>query len=475
MALNRRRFIARTAAALAAPSLLSRANAQSTPPLDDTALRRLASRFSGTLITAASPEYDSSRHVFNRAFDKRPALIARCTSASDVAHALAFSREQRLPLAVRGGGHNRAGLSICDDGVVIDLASLSRVDVDANKRLARAGAGALTVHVDVATQRFGLATPLAGCPTVGIAGLTLGGGEGFLMSKFGASCDNLVSARLITADGRELEVSESAHADLFWAIRGGGGNFGIATALEYRLHPLTEVLAGTLAYAPGRIKALLEEFAQFIAHAPDDLGLVGQVLPTDAGARFQMLVCHAGDTAAGNELLRPWRALGPAEEKIRTAPYLEINSTMNPAAPVAHFQTNVFLRELDATIIGIIANATTEAPPNTRVFMVPFYGAITRVRPTNTAFALRSAGCELDIMGRWDETGKDKGRVVAWVTALRDALRPHATGAYVNQLGETSDELVRTAYGPNYARLVTLKKKYDPDNVLRSNQNIRVD
>jgi hypothetical protein len=218
---------------------------------------------------------------------------------------------------------------------------------------------------------------------------------------------------------------------------------------------------------------LLEEFAQFIAHAPDDLGLVGQVLPTDAGARFQMLVCHAGDVAAGNELLRPWRALGPAEEKIRTASYLEINSTMNPAVPVAHFQTNVFVRELDATTIGIIANAATEAPPNTRVFMVPFYGAITRVRPTDTAFALRSVGCELDIMGRWDETGKDKARAIAWAAALRDALRPYATGSYVNQLGETSDDLVRLAYGPNYRRLVTLKKKYDPDNVLRSNQNIR--
>jgi FAD/FMN-containing dehydrogenase len=472
MALNRRRFVTRAAAALATHSLLSRADAPGTPRLDDAALRRFASRFSGTLITPDSPDYESSRHAFNRAFDKHPALIARCAGAPDVARALVFAREQRLVVAVRGGGHNRAGLSVCDGGVVIDLASLSKVTVDADKRLARAGGGALTVHVDVATQKFGLATTLAGCPTVGVAGLTLGGGEGFLMTKFGAACDNLVSARLITADGREVEASESSHPDLFWAIRGGGGNFGIATALEYRLHPLTDVLAGTLAYAPGRIAAMLEEFARFIAHAPDDLGLVGQVLPTDAGTRFQMLVCHAGDPARGNELLRSWRALGPAEDKIRTASYLEINSTMNPATATAHFQTNVFVRELDEKIIGIIVNAAAEAPPNTRVFMVPFYGAITRVRPTATAFALRSVGCELDIMGRWDETGKDKARVIAWVTALRDALRPHATGAYVNQLGETGAELVRTAYGPNYARLASLKKKYDPDNVFRSNQNI---
>jgi FAD/FMN-containing dehydrogenase len=473
MALNRRRFISQAAAALAAHSLLSRAAEASAPPLDETAFHRLASTFSGTLITPASPDYATSRQMFNRAFDKHPALIARCANAADVARALVFAREQRLPLSVRGGGHNRAGLSVCDDGVVVDLAALGGVTVDADRKMARAGAGALTVNVDVATQKSGLATTLAGCPTVGIAGLTLGGGEGFLMTKFGAACDNLVSARLVTADGQEIEASESSHPDLFWAIRGGGGNFGIATALEYRLHPLTDVLAGTLAYAPGRIDMLMHEFAKLAAHAPDDLGLVGQVLPAPGGARFQLLVCHAGDAAHGNELLRPWRALGPTDDKIRTASYLEVNSTMNPAAPAAHFQTNVFVRELDAKVISIIVNAAAEAPPGTRVFMVPFYGAITRVRPTATAFALRSVGVELDIMGRWDDTGKDKASVTAWVTALRDALRPQRVGAYVNQLGETSDDLVRAAYGPNYARLASLKKKYDPDNVFRSNQNIR--
>jgi FAD/FMN-containing dehydrogenase len=419
-------------------------------------------------------DYDSARHIFNRAFDKHPALIARCANASDVARALTFAREQHLPLAVRGGGHNRAGLSVCDDGVVIDLSNLNQVEVEPHNRIARAGAGALTVHVDAATQRFGLATTLAGCPTVGVAGLTLGGGEGYLMTKFGAACDNLISARLITADGREVKASETSHADLFWAIRGGGGNFGIATALEYRLHALDKVLAGTLAYAPGRIETLLEQFSKLAVHAPDELGLAGQVLPTDAGARFQMLVCYAGDAARGNELLAPWRALKPVEEKIRIASYAEINSSMNPAAPAAHFQTNVFVRELDATTIRAISTAAKEAPSNTRVFMVPFYGAITRVPTADTAFALRSVGCEIDIMGRWDETGKDKARVVAWVSALRDALRPHAIGTYVNQLGETSDSLVRAAYGSNYARLAQLKKKYDPDNVLRSNQNIRV-
>jgi len=184
-----------------------------------------------------------------------------------------------------------------------------------------------------------------------------------------------------------------------------------------------------------------------------------------------MLVCHAGDPAQGNDLLKPWRALGPVEDKIRVASYLEVNSTVNPAAPAAHFQTNVFVREFEKAIPIIVA-AAADAPPNTRVFMVPFYGAITRVRPTDTAFALRSAGCEIDIMGRWDETGAGRERVVAWVTALRDALRPHSAGTYVNQLGETSAALVRTAYGPNYARLVALKKKYDPDNVFRSNQNV---
>ena len=481
--ITRRRFVrytVATAAALQGASLAALAGARKNrgagsadaPRLDAAAIRALAAKTAGQVITPEMPEYESSRLVFNRAFDKHPALIVRSANADDVARALEFSQRHGLAVAVRGGGHNRAGLSASDGGVVIDLSSMNRVAVDQDRSVARAGAGALTVHVDAATQQFGLATTLAGCPAVGIAGLTLGGGEGFLMSKYGVTCDNLLSARLVTVDGRQLEVSESSNADLFWAIRGGGGNFGVATALELQLHPVSEVLAGTLAYPSGRIADLLHALVRFVAAVPDELNVIAEVLPSEQGALFRMLVCHCGDPRRGNALLAPMRALRPGADDIRVASYLQTNSTINPAAPVAYFQTNLFLQDLGQAAIMTISAAAADAPPNTRIFIVPFYGAVTRVPSASTAFALRSPGFELDLMARWDDPA-DRPTAVQWVKALRDKLRPSATGTYVNQLGETSDELVRLAYGTNYSRLAALKKKYDPNDVLRSNQNVR--
>jgi FAD/FMN-containing dehydrogenase len=448
------------------------ASEQNGARLDAAAIRKLRAAIAGHLITPDAPEYETSRLIFNRAFDKRPALIVRCAVVADIAHSLVFAQQHDLAVAVRGGGHNRAGLSICDGGVVIDLSAMNRVEVNSAGRLARAEGGALTVHVDAATQRFGLATTLAGCPTVGIAGLTLGGGEGLLMSKYGLACDNLESAQLVTVDGKQVEASLTSNTDLFWAIRGGGGNFGVAWALEYRLHPVSDVLAGTLVYPVGEIRQRLEVLAKVIASAPDEFNVVGVVSASAQGPRFQLIVGHCGDPYRGNDLLSPLRALNPQKDTVRTMSYLEANATINPAAPVAHFQTDLFVPELNAVVIETIASAIDAAPPNSRVFMVPIYGAVTRVGPSDTAYPLRRTGCEIDLMGRWD-TPSDKDTAVQWVKALRNELHPFATGAYVNQLGETSDDLVRTAYGANYTRLLALKKKYDPNNVLQSNQNIR--
>jgi FAD/FMN-containing dehydrogenase len=477
---TRRQFVQRTAlvatalyhSPIKALDAVFEVSEQNAAPLDAASLRRFASEITGHVITAETPDYESARLVFNRAFDRRPALIVRCGGASDVARSLDFAQSRSLPLAVRGGGHNRAGFSTCDGGIVIDLSGMNRVEVDAGKRVARAEAGALVRDLDQATQRFGLATTSGGCPTVGIAGLTLGGGEGLLMSKYGAPCDNLISAQLVTVDGRQVEASQSSNPDLFWAIRGGGGNFGVATALEYRVHPVTDVLAGTLTYPPGRISGLLQAFARFVTAAPDEMNVVGVVLPSEQGTRFHMLVCHCGDSRHGNDLLKPLRMLKPQEDKIRVASYLETQATINPYAPVAHFQTDLVLPQLSAAAIATIAAATNDAPPNTRVFIVPIYGAITRVGVNETAFPLRQPGYELDIMGRWSAPA-EKENAVRWVKALRDKLQPYAHGVYANQLGETSEDLVRAAYGPNYARLVEIKKKYDPNNVLRINQNIK--
>jgi hypothetical protein len=253
------------------------------------------------------------------------------------------------------------------------------------------------------------------------------------MSKYGTACDNLLSAQLVTVDGRHVDASQNSNPDLFWAIRGGGGNFGVTTALEYRLHVVTDVLAGTLMYAAEQIPELLQAFVELVATAPDEMSVVGGVLPSKQGRRFLMLVCHCGDPRHGNDLLKPLRALNPQENNIQVASYLQTNAAINPAAPVAHFQTNLFLPELSAAAISLIATATDDAPPNIRVFVVPFYGAVTRVGVTETAYPLRQRGYELDIMGRWN-TPVEQGSAVQWVKALRDKLQPFARGAYVNQL-----------------------------------------
>ena len=482
---TRRQFVqhaALAAATLCGPPLMALPSewsaaeiaGQNADPVDPATMRKLAASITGSVITPAAPEYESARQVFNRAFDRRPALIVRCAGASDVARSLEFAQSHHLPLAVRGGGHSRAGFGVCDGGVVIDLSRMNQVKVDVSKRTARAEAGSLVRDLDQATQRFGLATTMGGCPTVGIAGLTLGGGEGLLMSKYGAACDNLISAQLLTVDGRQLDASRTSNPDLFWAIRGGGGNFGVVTALEYQLHPVTDVLAATLTYPPGRIPELLQAFVKFVAAAPDETNIVAEVLPSEEGPRFHLFGCYCGDPHQGTELLKPLRALKPQQDNIRVASYLETQETINPYAPAAHFQTDLFLPQLTDTAIATITTAATNAPPNTRVFIVAFSGAVTRVGVSETAFSLRQPGYELDIMGRWaDPSGK--ASAVQWVKDLRDKLQPLAHGVYSNQLGETSDDLVRAAYGSNYARLVEIKKKYDSGNVLRINQNIRPD
>jgi hypothetical protein len=478
--ISRRKFLRQTALAsaalYAAPKTLdgqAKAIEQSAAPLDPSAIRKLASETVGRVITPNRPEYEAVRSIFNRAFDLRPAVIVRCAGPSDVAHTLDFAQTRNLPLAVRGGGHSRVGYGMCDGGVVIDLSQMRRIEVDASKRVARAEAGALVRDLDEATQRFGLATTSGGCPTVGITGLTLGGGEGRLMEKYGAACDNLLSAQVVTADGRRVEASQKSNPDLFWAIRGGGGNFGVVTALEYQLHRVGDVLSGALVYPAGRIPDLLEAFVEFLAGAPDEMDAFAQLLPSERGPRFKVDVCYCGDARTGNDLIRLLRALKPEDDSVKVLSYLEAQAAGGfLQAPVAHFQTNLFLRELSGAAIAAISTAINNAPVTCKLIIVPLRGAVSRVALTDMAFALRQPGYEVDITGVWSASA-EKADAVRWVLAMRDSLQPFAHGVYVNQLGDTSDELVRRAYGPNYTRLVEIKKKYDPKNVLRLNQNIK--
>jgi FAD/FMN-containing dehydrogenase len=435
----------------------------------------LTSHVEGHVITPEASEYDAARSIFNRAFDRHPALIVRCVGPSDVAYTLEYAVTKHLPVAVRAGGHSRLGFGICDGGVVIDLSTTRRVEVDAARRVARVEAGALVRDLDTATQRFGLATTLGGCPTVGIAGLTLGGGEGRLMEKYGAACDNLLSAQVVTVDGRPVEASHKSNPDLFWAIRGGGGNFGVVIALEYQLHSVGEVVSGALLYAAGRIPELLQAFVNFLAKAPDEMDAIAQLLPSEQGPRLKIDLCYCGNRRMANDLVSPLRALKPQDDSVKVMSYLEAQEAGGfLLAPIAHFQTNVFLRELSGAAIEAITTAIGNAPATCEVIIVPLRGAISRVSVSDMAFALRQPGYEVDITGVWSAPAA-KAHAVQWVQATRDTLQPFAQGVYVNQLGDTSDQLVRAAYGQNYARLVEIKKKYDPNNVLRLNQNVRPD
>jgi len=486
MALATRRHFARQmafAAALCGRPLfgiseshrLFNADKQNGAPLTPQTIGKLTSQIVGQVITPETADYDAARSIFNRAFDRRPAVIVRCGNASDVAHSLDFAQTQQLPLAVRAGGHSRLGFGMCDGGVVIDLSAMKRVEVDISKRVARAEAGALVRDLDTATQHFGLATTSGGCPTVGIAGFTLGGGEGRLMEKYGAACDNLLSAQVVTVDGRQIEASPKSNPDLFWAIRGGGGNFGVATALQYELHPVDQVLSGALTYPPGRIPDLLQAFVKFLAGAPDEMDAFAQLLPSEQGRILKVDLCYCGDPRTGSDLLRPLRAFKPQDDSVKIMSYLEAQSAGGfLAAPVAHFQTNLLLRELSGAALTAITTAINDAPVTCKLIIVPLRGAVTRVGMTDTAFALREPGYEIDIAGVWN-TPAVKAEVLRWVQLTRDNLLHFAHGVYVNQLGDTSDQLVRSGYGPNYARLVEIKRKYDPNNVLRLNQNIKPD
>jgi hypothetical protein len=479
---TRRQFVQQTALAAAAVYVrpcsarlkdTAQAPPQNAAPVDAASLRKLVSEIRGHVITPEASEYEPARLVFNRAFDHRPAVIVRCAGPSDAARTLDFAQIKKLPLAVRGGGHSRLGYGMCDGGVVIDLSGMKRVDVDPGKRVAHAEAGALVRDLDEATQRFGLATTSGGCPTVGIAGFTLGGGEGRLMDKYGAACDNLLRAQVVTVDGRQLEASRDSNPDLFWAIRGGGGNFGVVTTLEYQLHAIGEVLSGTLMYPAGRLPELLHAFVTFLNAAPDEMDAIAQLLPSKREPQLRIDLCYCGDPRMGNDLVRPLRALKPQDDTVKVMSYLQAQSAGGfLLTPVAHFQTNLFLRELGETAIAATITAINHAPAKCKAIIVPLRGAISRVGLSDTAFALRQPGYEIDITGAWINA-EERPDAIRWIQATRDSLQQFAHGVYVNQLGDTSDQLVRWGYGPNYARLVEIKKKYDPSNVLRLNQNIK--
>jgi FAD/FMN-containing dehydrogenase len=447
----------------------------------------------GAVLGPADAGYDAARRVWNGLIDRRPALIARCTGTADVVAAIDFARTQRLPLAVRGGGHNVAGTAVCDGGLVLDLSPLRGVHVDPVARTVRVQGGATWGDVDRETQVFGLATAGGVVSTTGVAGLTLGGGLGWLRRAHGLSCDNLVSVDVVTADGRCLTASETQHPDLFWAVRGGGGNFGVVTSFEFRLHPVgPTVYLGAPMYAAdsaARGAALVRAWRDVLAGAPDEVSAecliwtVPDVEAFPAAARGRPVIAmpavYCGPVADGERLLRPLRELeAPLVDLSGPMPYADLQTAFDwlfPSGILQYYWKSLYLGDLAAATVDAIVGRGLDRPsPRSLVAIWHLGGAMGRVPGDATAFGRRDAPYLLSLDSTW-EAPQDADRNVAWTRAFWEAMRPFSSGrSYLNfpGLGEEQEALVRAAYGANYDRLVAIKSEYDPSNHFRSNQNI---
>jgi FAD/FMN-containing dehydrogenase len=442
-------------------------------------LAQLRAQFSGVVLEPGDPGYDDARRVHNGAIDRRPALVARCQGTADVVDSVRFAREHDLEIAVRGGGHNVAGRATSDGGLMIDLAPMKGIHVDPAARTARAQGGVTWREYNRATHVHGLATTGGVISTTGIAGLTLGGGLGWLMGEHGMAIDNLRSVELVTADGEVREVSEDTDPDLFWALRGGGGNFGVAASLEYRAHPLTTVLGGIAAYPLAAAAEVFDTFRQVTAEAPDQLTAFAGLVHAPDGSGLKLsavVVCHTGDPERAEADLRPLRSVGtPLLDVIGPLPYPVMNTLLDDAYPrgARNYWKSAFFKDLDDECIATMVAAFEKAPSiMTGMVVEHFHGAVTRVDPTATAFPHRQPGYNLALTGQWLDPADDAANI-AWVQETFAALAPHMTDAnYVNYHSADDADRTRASYGPNWPRLVQLKRRYDPDNVFRLNSNI---
>ncbi|WP_232789623.1 FAD-binding oxidoreductase [Streptomyces jeddahensis] len=457
--------------------------------LTDTLVDGFGARLRGQLVRPGEPGYEEARTLWNGLIDRRPALVARCDGDEDVAAAVDFARENRLPLAVRGGGHGVAGHAVCDGGLVVDLSGMTAVDVDPEGRTARVQGGCTLADVDRATQRHGLAAPLGVVSATGVAGLTLSGGMGWLRRIYGLSCDNLVSATVVTAQGNVLSASASENDDLFWAIRGGGGNFGVVTSFEYRLHPVgPEVFFCNVYYPVDRAAEVLRSCERYLSEAPDQvgpLGVLGRVpeiaeFPSEAhGAPFvAVLALFPGDPADGEEALRPLREITkPICDLSGALPYVEAQTVLDEDYPDGgrYYWKSLNVPQLgDELIERLVEHAAAAPSPASTVDVWYQGGAMAQVGEEETAFANRGVPYLIGIEGNWDDEA-DSAANVAWVRDTFSGLRPFSGGGmYLNFPGflEEGEQLLREGYGPNYERLAAVKAAYDPENLFRLNANI---
>jgi FAD/FMN-containing dehydrogenase len=433
----------------------------------------------GDLITGHDNAYETTRRVWNGNIDRRPALIARCAGVADVQRTVDFARTHGLRVSVRGGGHSAPGYGTNDGGLVIDLSPMKGIRVNPDARTVQAQGGALWRDLDHETQAFGLATTGGTVSNTGIAGLTLGGGLGWLMGKHGLTVDNLIAADVVTADGRFRTASATSDKDLFWALRGGGGNFGVVTSFEYRLHPVTTVLGGLVIHPLDQAQDLLRFYRDFCAGLPDEAEAYAGLLTSPEGQPVAALILgYNGPIADGEKVLAPARRFGrPVADLVGPMPY-GVRQTLLDEPNARHglhrYWRSAFTKRLsDELIEGLVDGASRVTSPLSALVLFYMHGAATRVRPDETAFSARRPVWDLSVIGQWTD-GAESAKHVGWVRALWGRLEPHLEeSGYVNHLAEDDrPEKVRASYGENYGRLRELKKVYDPTNLFRANANI---
>jgi FAD/FMN-containing dehydrogenase len=452
--------------------------------VDTTALR---TSFRGALLHPGEEGYEEARRVWNGAIDRHPALIARCAGADDVVEAMRFARERELPVTVRGGGHAVAGHAVSDGGLMIDLSLMKAVEVDPEARTARAAGGLLWRELDAATQQHGLATTGGIISHTGIGGLTLGGGFGHLMRRHGLTVDNLLAVELVTADGERLRVDAASEPELFWGLRGGGGNFGVATAFEYRLHPVGPlVLGGPMFWGLDDAPAVLRVLRELAPAAPDELGISISIMPAPpmpflAPEQFGkpvigLVLAWMGDFAAGERAIAPLREVGrPLADVVRPVPYPALQSMLDGGAPHGrhyYWKAHRLPALSDATIDVFCERASAFTSPFAQINGWAVGGAVSRVDPGATAVGERETGFELSFAVGWRPSDPDGERHRAWSRAGWEALRGESAGIYANFISDEGSAGVEAAYGARLARLTAVKDRYDPDNVFRHNANI---
>jgi FAD/FMN-containing dehydrogenase len=434
----------------------------------------------GPLLCPGDAGYEDARKVWNANVDKRPALIACCAGVADVINAVNFARTNHVLVSVRGGGHNIPGNCVCQGGLVIDLSRMRSIRVDPIRRTARAEGGVKWGEFDHETQAFGLATPGGTDADTGIAGLTLGGGIGWLSGKYGLACDNLIAADIVTADGQLRHVNASEHPDLLWGLRGGGGNFGVVTSFAYQLHPVGPlVLAGIVFYPFAQAREFLRFYRDFSRQIPDELNTIGGLGTAHDGAKVGvMAVCYSGSLEEGERVLRPVREFGPPlADHIQAMPYTAAQNILAPLAPAGrhYYIKSHFIQDIsDGAIDTMLEHFATVTSPLSAMIFQQLGNAASRVPSGDTAFGHRDAGYEWATISAWLDPA-ESAHHIQWTREFSQAMRPFTKGFYVNQVGTEAEEgadLIREAFGANYQRLVDLKRQYDPTNLFRHNQNI---